>query len=69
MKDINGTVKLGDLDYTSLAQDADADFFNTRADSPHRLPVPRFESVLDSPEFEAGGTAGFLREVSKIIEA
>jgi hypothetical protein len=47
----------------------DTDFLHTWADYLYWFPIAWFESVLDRPELEACGTASFIGEVSKIIEA
>ena len=69
MKHINRIAKLGDIDYSPLAQNVDTDFLHAWADYLHRFPIARFESVLNRTELEACGTASFIGKVPKIIEA
>ena len=69
MKHINRVAKLGDIDYSPLAQNVNTDLLNPRADCRHGFPINWFESVLNRTEFEACGTAGLIGKIPKIIEA
>jgi hypothetical protein len=69
MKHINRIAKLSDIDYSPLAQNVDTDFVHAWADYLHWFPIAWFESVLNRTELEACGTASFIGEVPKIIEA
>ena len=44
MKHINRIVKLSDIDYSPLTQNADADFVHACSDYLHRFPIAWFES-------------------------
>jgi hypothetical protein len=59
MKDINGTVKLGDIDYSPFAQNVDADLFNTG-------PIARigFQSLGSSPFWIARSSKPAARRAS-----
>jgi ferredoxin-NADP reductase len=69
MKHINRIAKLSDIDYSPLAQNVDTDFVHAWADYLHGFPIAWLESVLNRTELEACGTASFIGEVPKIIEA
>jgi hypothetical protein len=69
MKHVNRIAKLSNIDYSPLAQNVETDFVHAWADSLHWFPIAWFESVLNRTELEACGTASFIREVPKIIEA
>ena len=69
MKHINRIVKFSNIDDSPLTQYMNSDFFYTRANNRHRLPVAWFKSERNRTECETCGTASFIWEVPKIIEA
>jgi hypothetical protein len=69
MKHIYSTAKLSDIDYSSLTQGVNTDFLDAWTDDLHWFSITRFKSALNRTEFEACGTASFIWEVPKIIEA
>ena len=69
MKHINRIAKLNEIDYLPLAQNVDTNFVHAWADCLYWLPIAWFESTLNRSELEACGTASFIGEVPKIVEA
>jgi len=68
MKYINHIAKLSDIDYSPLAQNMDTDFVHTWADYLHWFPITWIESVLNRTKLEACCTAGFIWEISQIVQ-
>jgi hypothetical protein len=68
MKHINRIAKLSDIDYSPLSQNVDADFVHAWANYLHWFPITWFESVLNCTELEARCPAGFIREISQIVQ-
>jgi hypothetical protein len=69
MKYINRILKSSNIDNSSLAQNVDTDFVHAWTDCAYWSPITWFEAILNCPKLEACGTASFIGEVPKIIEA
>jgi hypothetical protein len=68
MKHINRIATLNDIDYSPFSQNVDTDFGHAWADYLHWFPITGFESILNRAELEACCPAGFIWEISQIIQ-
>jgi hypothetical protein len=69
MKHIDHVAKLSNIDDSPLAQNVDTDFLHAWTNYLDWFPIAWFKSILNRSELETCGTASFIWEVPKIIEA